>query len=282
MRRLLQKRARCQGHLMTNYKRVFTFGCSFTQYWWPTWANIIATDLGIPAQNWGIGGVGNVAIQHRMVECDLKNTFTEDDLILVLWSSWAREDRYRNYAWRVGGSVFNNDFYDKDFVNKYWSEQNDIVKNATAIISANKMFNIQYQAHWVDYQNSLNDYSPAVPPITSHKFQYLTEALPQKNMVEHSHTEGNDWNKLIKDGHPNVLQHLKFAEQFSNGIGTELKTSTIKLYTDAHHHVKSILQDTKETHSNKDIHRHRKDIYCYFKKYLSAQIPPREFNDEEL
>jgi hypothetical protein len=263
---------------MTNYKRVFTFGCSFTEWFWPSWADIIATDLGIPAQNWGMGGVGNVAIQHRIVECDLKNTFTEDDLILVLWSSWAREDRFCGTEWQTGGNVSDSQYYDKAFIDKHWSEENDIVKNATAIIAANKMFNIQYQAHWVDYETSLNDKGRAEPSQIL-ELQYLIDALPQKNMVEHSRTE---WNKLINEGHRDVLQHLKFAEQFSNGIGTELKTSTIKLYTDAHHHVTSILQDSKETRSNKDIHRHRKDIRCYFKKYLSAQIPPREFNDEEL
>jgi hypothetical protein len=266
---------------MKNYKRVFTFGCSFTQYWWPTWANIIATDLGIPSQNWGIGGIGNVAIQHRMVECDLKNTFTEDDLILVLWSTWAREDRYSNTGWRVGGSIFNNSFYDKDFIDKYWSEENDIVRNTTAIISANKMFNIQYQSHWVDYQNSLDDYGRVEPSQLS-EFRHLIDALPQKNIGEHSRTEGDDWTTLVDDGHPNVLQHLKFAEQFSNGMGTKLKTSTIDLYKDAHYHVTSILQDSQKVQSNKDIHRHKQDIHRYFKEYFSAQIPSREFNEKEL
>ena len=28
----------------SKYKRLFVFGCSFTQYRWPTWADIIAKD----------------------------------------------------------------------------------------------------------------------------------------------------------------------------------------------------------------------------------------------
>jgi hypothetical protein len=250
-----------------NYNRVFTFGCSFTQYPWPSWADIIATDLDIHAQNWGSAGIGNVAIQHKMVECDLKNTFTEDDLILVMWSTWAREDRYIEYAWWRGGGIFNNDFYDKDFINKYWSEENDIVKNATAIISANKMFNIQYQAHWDDYETSLNDKGRAEPSTLLY-LQYLIDALPQKNMVEHSRTE---WNDLVNDTHPDVLTHLKFAEQFCNGIGTKLKTSTIDLYTDAHHHVTSILQARTDKYELIDP---RKEVRSYFKEYLSARQQP--------
>ena len=36
------------------YNRLFTFGCSYTRYNWPTWADIIADDLQIPFQNWGV------------------------------------------------------------------------------------------------------------------------------------------------------------------------------------------------------------------------------------
>ncbi len=75
------------------YNRIFTFGCSYTSFMWPTWADIIADDLCLPLQNWGIAGIGNVAIVSRMLECDLKNKFTDSDLILVNWSSWHREDR---------------------------------------------------------------------------------------------------------------------------------------------------------------------------------------------
>ena len=245
---------------MTNYKRVFTFGCSFTQYWWPTWANIIATDLGIPAQNWGIGGVGNVAIQHRMVECDLKNTFTEDDLILVLWSSWAREDRLDDTGWNRYGNILNSEYHGEKFIAKFWSEENDTVKNATAIIAANKMFNIQYQAHWVDYQISLDDYDQVAPSSPFH-LQYLMDALPTKNMMKCTNSK---WNKLVDDHHPCVLAHLKYAEQISNEIGTKLNTSTIDLYTDAHNHVTSVIEDSKEKCKIEDIPRH-------FEEYFSEQ-----------
>jgi hypothetical protein len=247
--------------MVKNYNRIFTFGCSFTEWWCPTWADIIATDLAIPSQNWGVSGTGNVAIQHRMVECDLKNTFTDDDLILVLWSSWSREDRFRGSQWIAGGSIFNNDFYDESFVDKYWTEENDTVKNATAIIAANKMFNIQYQAHWTDYKITLDDYE-RLTPTPSSKLQYLIDALPKKNMIDYSQTE---WNKLIKDSHPSVLQQLAYAEQFSNGIGTKLKTSTIKLYTDAHNHVTSILQDCTDEYTFDEVH-------CYFEKYISERV----------
>ena len=127
-----------------NFERVFCFGCSWTHYKWPTWADLCRYGTDKPVYNWGLRGIGNVGILHRMLEADLKHQFTDKDLILVQWSTWTREDRYID-KWQAGGAVFNNNFYDKDFVKKYWSWNNDIIKNSTAIISANRMFNISYQ-----------------------------------------------------------------------------------------------------------------------------------------
>ena len=43
-------------------KRLITFGCSFTDYSWPTWADIIALDREVEYENWAIGGGGNQQI----------------------------------------------------------------------------------------------------------------------------------------------------------------------------------------------------------------------------
>ena len=76
------------------YKRAFCFGCSFTNYEWPTWVDILRKDLDIQVQNWGLQGLGNVGILSKMIQCDIINKFTNEDLVIVLWSSWTREDRY--------------------------------------------------------------------------------------------------------------------------------------------------------------------------------------------
>ena len=65
------------------YNRFFAFGCSYTHYLWPTWANIIARDTGLPFQNWGKSGAGNVYIHHKMVEAKIKESINDDDLIIV-------------------------------------------------------------------------------------------------------------------------------------------------------------------------------------------------------
>ena len=48
-------------------KRLFAFGCSFTGYGWPTWADIIGQSFDY-YENWGKSGIGNYLISSRVVE----------------------------------------------------------------------------------------------------------------------------------------------------------------------------------------------------------------------
>lgn len=89
-------------------KRLFTFGCSFTNYPWPTWANIVASELDIPFWNYAEGGAGNQYIFNMIMQADALHKFTKDDAIMICWSSVTREDRYINDEWQLYGNIFNN------------------------------------------------------------------------------------------------------------------------------------------------------------------------------
>ena len=55
---------------MENKKRLFTFGCSFTQYNWPTWADILGRSLhqeGWEFHNIGRAGTGNMQIMKTIL-----------------------------------------------------------------------------------------------------------------------------------------------------------------------------------------------------------------------
>lgn len=75
--------------------RLFTFGCSFTNYCWPTWAELLALDYDY-FENWGVSGIGNRGIAERVAECHAKNIFNENDTIIVQWSSHVRHDWYKD------------------------------------------------------------------------------------------------------------------------------------------------------------------------------------------
>lgn len=104
----------------SKYKRVFAFGCSFTSYTYPTWANIIMYQMpGAELYNFGKAGMGNLAISSRIAEANIRFKFNEHDLILVMYTSMFREDRWIKPNWRSHGCIFNQPYYDKNFVKKY-------------------------------------------------------------------------------------------------------------------------------------------------------------------
>jgi hypothetical protein len=111
--------------------RVFAFGCSYTAYSYPTWADLLRLDFD-HVENWGLPGIGNRAIAERVAECHVKNKITKDDIVIVQWSSHLRNDWYsstphidRFPGWRTYGSIFNYhnaNLYDKKWIDVFFHE----------------------------------------------------------------------------------------------------------------------------------------------------------------
>ena len=88
--------------------RLFTFGCSMTRYYWPTWADILGQQWEF-FENWAEPAGGNPFIFDSVIECDARNTFTPNDQILVMWSGIARIDYYQLNHWGHCHNVFAKD-----------------------------------------------------------------------------------------------------------------------------------------------------------------------------
>jgi hypothetical protein len=100
-------------------KRLFAFGCSFTKYSWPTWADILGHEFD-SYQNWGQVGAGNQFIMNSLIECQLKNNIGEDDTVAIMWSSFGREDRYVDHQWVTPGNIFQaTHVYDQQFIKRF-------------------------------------------------------------------------------------------------------------------------------------------------------------------
>lgn len=212
---------------MKQYTRLFTFGCSFTAYNWPTWANIIAYDLAIPFHQMGQTGIGNVSIAAKMLECDIKHKFTSTDLILVNWSTWSRVDMVcGNRRWLGGGNMFNHNEYDDDYIEKYWTQEDDIVKNATAIISSNRMFDIAYQSHMLSYTADVEYQVQAIYDFTG--FEYLLGQLPKQHIFDISNN--TQFNNTVADSHPDIATHLVHVNAIYNTLGLAIKDTTTEKY----------------------------------------------------
>ena len=226
------------------YNRFFAFGCSFTNYIWYTWADIIDYDLGIPYQNWGMAGMGNVGIHARLIECNIKNKLTEKDLIIVQWSSWIREDRYINNRWLANGNIFNNldEKYDELFLKKYWDVNNGIIQNSTAIISA-QWLPITFQLSVpLTYESILG-----LDDINEEMYTTYKTALP-KDIFYIPEYKGQ-----YPDSHPDILNHLDFVKHIYKKIGFKIKKETVDYFSKKHDNIMTAIKEV----GTDDWRRHR-------------------------
>lgn len=85
--------------------RLFAFGCSFTHWHWPTWADILGREYD-HFENWGHGGGGNLFIFNQLNECMIKNKLDSNDTVAIMWTNVYRDDYYCNNAWQLKGNIF--------------------------------------------------------------------------------------------------------------------------------------------------------------------------------
>jgi hypothetical protein len=200
-------------------KRLYTFGCSFTQYDWPTWADILGREF-VHFENWGQLGGGNQYIFNSLSECLVKNSITENDLIAVMWTNVAREDRYVGGQWITPGNIYTQNTYDKNFVKKFADEKGYLIRDLALIHAAKKMleqYNIPHIFMSMVPINNLDQY--LVTPIKESE-SILTAYQTTINSIKPSIFEivfKFNWiqrifNKKI-DLHALPIEHLTYIEQ---------------------------------------------------------------------
>lgn len=123
--------------------KLITAGCSFTDmYPWPSygdWLQLYFDDY----QDISRGGSGNTSIYHTVLENIRNFTINSDTFLLVQWSSCLREDRYlpgnlKNFystKYAQAGSIFNNPWYDTNFVTKYFHPLQRVKEHQNYIFS---------------------------------------------------------------------------------------------------------------------------------------------------
>ena len=119
--------------------RFISFGCSFTHYSWPTWSDFIGYGYDT-YYNFGRPGAGNMYIASQVYEMNHRIGFKGDDTICVMFTSFSRNDFINNNSnWETHGNIFTNDFYNLDYLEKYWSYEHGIYMSWLAIESTIKL-----------------------------------------------------------------------------------------------------------------------------------------------
>ena len=219
---------------------LYTFGCSFTNYTWPTWATIVAYDLKMKLCNYGQVGMGNFGIANRILEVNERIGVDDSDMLMVLWSSWDREDRLKNKDWRGEGSVFSNDeIYGIKWLRRFYDDSDKIMKNIFWIHSVNKIYgsNIHWQGSGFDYYKNdtffdetpvgIDDDAKAIINTYGHLLPEVYHWLDAEDRPSFGY---------FADKHPDVRKHLQLVtDVIYPSIGKQIRPETVELFNEIQH-----------------------------------------------
>ncbi len=213
-------------------KRLFAFGCSFTQYSWSTWPEMVAYDLEIPFYNYGKSAAGNQYIANSIVQANIIHKFNKDDLIMVSWTNVCREDRWRQNNWVNTGNIYTQGFFDDKFIKEWADPIGYMVRDfATINLVHNLLKNVGCQFHMF----SMCDIELQIDQCNLHTIKQnenykdicklfeddLINILPSffkvlwKNNIYNNKLipDTLEFGKFFSDGHPNPGEHLKYLEK---------------------------------------------------------------------
>lgn len=125
---------------ISRHKRFFAFGCSFTEYHWPTWADILGQECEY-FENWGKRGGGNHYIFNSLFECHQRNRITPDDLVIIMWTFSVREDRFVRGEWLTPGNIYQHRLYDEKFTERWSDSTGYFLTTCNYITAAQSLLN---------------------------------------------------------------------------------------------------------------------------------------------
>ncbi len=233
-------------------KRLITFGCSFTDYSWPTWADIIALDRGIEYENWAVGGGGNQQIARRALY-RMTRGFEPGDAVMIQWTSITREDRFRVNRWIAEGSVALSPTYKDDFAPKYWDWNNDVINTAHSRISTPKLLG----QHLV-YEMAMGWYDEGMHVMVDDTriSDYWQQHLP---VVDQLPNNAQPFGGRTTDGHPDPAWWLRWVEtKMYPRFGWTVKESTRNKVMEVQEYLQALVNKRR---SQNEI-QHFGNIFC--------------------
>jgi hypothetical protein len=227
-----------------------TFGCSFTDFQWPTWSDWMGHYYSNYVKK-ARGGTGNRAIFHNLIKHLETSTSLSDQQIVIQWTGIVREDLFdedeSNPTYMSGGNVYNHSYFPNNYPDLYFS----ILQNTFESINYIKAAKLLLENYNIDYLMTFM----LDPRITSHlgepgfdlnsnntfKNKKLIKAELKRldNLIDSNFTNScitmhqyakpynvysylnPETGKVDKDGHPGPYQHYTF---FRDYIVPKIKT----------------------------------------------------------
>jgi hypothetical protein len=208
--------------------RLFTFGCSFTKYIYPTWADFIGTQFE-SYQNWGKGGAGNFFISSQLFECNQINNINKDDTVLIMLSGYIRFDiinRESNFI--TSGNIYNQTFFDENFVYNKWSEEFGFYSTwlyVTSMINFLEKIGCKYKIlNAFDIrqrEGDIHNFDDFSKPRFKNCLEYLDKVCHEVDLYKFSKQKNDGGISHYKfkeddiiDYHPTITMHHDFVKEY--------------------------------------------------------------------
>lgn len=198
--------------------KIAAIGCSFTNYMWPTYADILQAD------RYGLSGIGNERIFYILCHLYKTEQLHLYDAIVLQWTSPGRFDYLKKDGWTYndGNIAFSEEnkhiwkkikeWYNEDF--EYEKTENYIVSTRAICEKIGiKQFHMS-MVHLDDFvdQPNLNRKYPG---------RYRFKSAP--------------WSKQpFLDGHPDIPGHIEIAKHVANNFDTTVDQLMIDKCTKFH------------------------------------------------
>ncbi len=203
--------------------RLFTFGCSFTWYYWPTWADILGREFDQHI-NEGKPGAGNLYIFLKLITAIQQSNINKNDTVAIMWTNVVREDRFINGQWHTQGNLYNQDFFPPDFVKKYVDERGCFERDLPLIHAAQMLLDSigcrHHMLSMVDITNPDQYKHKDSTQDISHLVSLYHDTLSRIRPSVHKVIFDYDWLsrpiprfKIRPDLHPLPSEHLEFVEK---------------------------------------------------------------------
>ena len=204
--------------------RLYTFGCSFTSYRYPTWSDFVGQEFDV-YENWGQSGAGNFYIATQLHECNQINKFTSDDTVLIMLSSFTRYDFIDHTShFHTTGNIYSQDYLDEKFITKYWSEEFGFYSTwfcINSIINLLKLTGCKYKImcafDLLKAETKSELFEDSSKPRIENCTKYFKEVLPEINMKDWFDDSGDGYYEFVghqPDYHPKISTHHNWVKEF--------------------------------------------------------------------
>lgn len=209
----------------SKYKRFFAFGCSLTKYHCPSWADLISKEMPQATYiNFGVPGSGNTLISYRIAESNSRYSFNDTDLIMVMWSTFCREDRWIKGRWVPSSNIFNQSIYDSNWVEKFADPTGYMIRDLAVMelthgylksLSCSSVLLNSFPLTFTDVECELSN---NINPLAAYT-KLINKTYPSLYSLEYNNQWESDWEI---DGHPTTIRYFNYLKK----LGVNLSNNT--------------------------------------------------------